>query len=105
MATYQISPPEKFDFKEPEAWIKWIRRFERFREVSGLTTKSEVSQINSLVYTMGDEADDILASFGLNEADSKKYDVVKGKFENYFIKKRNVIFQRAKFNQRIQEKG
>ena len=51
MATYQISPPEKFDFKEPEAWIKWIRRFERFRE---LTTKSEVSQINSLVYTMGD---------------------------------------------------
>ena len=57
------------------------------------------------MYTMGDEADDILASFGLNEADSKKYDVVKGKFENYFIKKRNVIFERAKFNQRIQEKG
>ena len=54
---------------------------------------------------MGDEADDILASFGLNEADSKKYDVVKGKFENYFIKKRNVIFECAKFNQRIQEKG
>ena len=54
---------------------------------------------------MGDEANDILASFGLNEADSKKYDVVKGKFENYFIKKRNVIFERAKFNQRIQEKG
>ena len=34
-----------------------------------------------------------------------KYDVVKQKFDGYFVKRRNVIFERAKFNQRRQEPG
>ena len=59
----------------------------------------------SLIYTMGDEADDVLTSFGLSEEDRKKYDVVKATFENHFVKKRNIIFERAKFNQRKQEEG
>ena len=37
--------------------------------------------------------------------DKVKYDVVKEKFEGYFVKRRNVIFERAKFNQRRQEPG
>ena len=35
----------------------------------------------------------------------KQYDVVKNKFENYFIAKRNVIYERAKFNVRIQNES
>ena len=54
---------------------------------------------------MGDEADDILASFGLTEDEKKVYDTVKGKFESYFIRRRNVIFERAKFNRRDQKEG
>ena len=105
MATYQISPPEKFNFHQPDDWSKWIHRFERFRQASGLASKSEESQVNSLVYCMGDEADDILSSFGLTNEDSKKYTTVKERFEGHFIKKRNVIFERAKFNQRVQKDG
>ena len=37
--------------------------------------------------------------------DSKKYSVVEGKFESHFVPRRNVIFERAKFNQRRQEDG
>jgi len=40
-ATYQISQSESFDFTNPEEWPKWLRRFERFRQASGLTEKSE----------------------------------------------------------------
>ena len=47
---------------------------------------------------MGDKADDILSSFGLSEDDQKKFSVVRDKFENHFVKRRNVIFERAKFN-------
>ena len=54
---------------------------------------------------MGDEADDILRSFGLSADDAKKYDVLKGKFDSHFIKRRNVIYERARFNQRRQEAG
>ena len=39
-----------------------------------------------LIYTMGDEADDILSSFGLSDNNQKKYSVVKDKFDNYFVK-------------------
>ena len=54
---------------------------------------------------MGDEEDDIFSSFSLAEDDKNKYDAVKQAFENHFIKKRNPIFERAKFNQRKQEEG
>ena len=101
MATYQIPPPEKFDFSHPEEWPKWIWRFERFRWASGLHGKGEESQVNMLTYTM----DDILMSFGLSADDQKKYSTVKDKFENHFVQKRNIIFERAKFNQRKQEEG
>ena len=54
---------------------------------------------------MGAQADDIFRSFGLSAEGSKKYSVVKGKFDSHFIKRRNVIFERAKFNMRRQEDG
>ena len=49
---------------------------------------------------MGDEADDILSSFGLTEEQKREYATVKDRFEKYFVKKRNSIFERAKFNNR-----
>ena len=52
-----------------------------------------------------DEAEDIILSFNLTEEYSKKYSVVKDKFESYFVKRKNIIYQRAKFNARKQEDG
>ena len=96
---------EKFNFSQPQDWPKWIRRFEHFRQASGIASKSEESQVNTLVYSMGDKADDILQSFNLTEADQKKYSTVKDKFERYFVKRRNTIFEREKFNKRKQEEN
>ena len=104
MATLQVTPPERFSEKSEE-WSKWIRRFERFRLVSELNKKDKESQVNALIYSMGDEADDILQSFGMSEADRKKYNAVRKKFEGHFIIKRNVIFERARFNMRVQTEG
>lgn len=99
--TYQVTPPSKFSFKSSE-WTRWIRRFERFRIATELDKKEEAKQVNALIYTMGDEADDIITSFGLSEPEMKSYETVRNKFENHFIAKRNVIFKRAKFNVRVQ---
>ena len=82
-ATFQVSAPELFPFSRPDEWLKWSRRFERFRLASGLAEKV---QVNTLIYSMGDEADDILCSFALSEADSKQYATVKGKFDSHFVK-------------------
>ena len=105
MATFQVTAPEPFNFSCPSDWVKWIRRYERFRIVSGIDKHSEATQVNSLIYSMGDQADNILRSFNLSEEDAKKYTTVKDKFDCHFIKRRNVIFERAKFNMRKQEDG
>ena len=63
----------------------------------------ETSQINTLIYAMGDKADNILTSLKLTEAQKRKYDVVRQKLEQCFVKRRNPIFEWAKFSQRKQE--
>ena len=104
-ASYHVSPPELFDFAKPEEWRKWLRRFERFRQASGLAEKSDEVQVNTLLYRMGDQADDIFRSFTLSDEDAKKYSEVKNKFEGHFVKRRNVIYERARFNNLKQEQG
>ena len=58
-----------------------------------------------LLYSMGSKRDDILATFGLTNDDSKKFDVVKDKFDGYFVKRRNIMHERAKCNRGKQETG
>ena len=59
--------------------------------------------MNALLYSMGGESEDIFTSFiFVDDADQNNYDRVKEKFDHYFIAQRNVIYERAKFNQRVQ---
>ena len=104
-SSYHVSPPESFSFSRPEEWERWIRRFERFRQASGLSEKDEATQISTLIYSMGDEADDILRSCTLTDEAWTRYTGVRDAFHNYFTRRRNVIFERAKFNLRRQEPG
>lgn len=101
-ATFSIQPPESFDFTKPQEWDKWIRRFERFRTASNLNTSSEDNQINTLIYCMGDEADDVLRGLALTEEAKATYKGVRDAFQNFFIVKKNIIYERAKFNMRVQ---
>lgn len=97
-ATFTIKPPEPFDFAKPHEWEKWIRRFERFRLASNLNSSSEANQVNTLVYCMGDDADDVLRGLDLTEEQRQQYGAVKKGFDKFFIPKKNVIYERAKFN-------
>ena len=54
---------------------------------------------------MRSKSDDILTTFGLTTDNSKKYDVAKDKFDGYFVKRRNIIFEREKFHRSKQETG
>ena len=86
-ATFQVSAPEPFNFSRPEKRPKWIRRFERFRIASGLAEKGEEMQVNILIYSICDEANNILRSLDLTQEDRKKYCPVKDKFDGHFLKR------------------
>ncbi len=59
----------------------------------------EVRQVSSLLYCLGEEANDVLASTNITEEDCKKFDVVLKKFDEIFGVWHNIIFERARFNQ------
>ena len=44
--------------------------------------------MNTLIYTMGEKADDIFHSFDLSDEDKKKYKTVKNKFDSHFVRER-----------------
>ena len=102
MPTFQVTACEPFNFSCLSDWVKWIRQYEHFRIASNIDKRSEATQVISLIYSMGDQANDILHSFNLSEEDEKKYTTVKDKFDSHFIKRRNMIFERAKCNMRRQ---
>ncbi|KAL6490170.1 hypothetical protein MHYP_G00005150 [Metynnis hypsauchen] len=102
----KFTPPEQFDFSKPEAWPDWKLRVGRYRVASLLTEEEEKVQVNALIYSMGAEAEHIFKAFTFtNATDANEYDVVMAKFDEHFIPKRNVIYERAKFHSRVQQPG
>ena len=85
--------------------VQMDSQFKCFRVASELNKQDKESEVNTLVYSMGDKVDNIPQSFNLSETDKKKYKSVKDKLEGYFVIKRYVIFERAQFNMHVQQKG
>jgi len=71
--TIPLRPPEPFDFKKPDGWVKWKRRFEQFLSASGLDKEDEARQVSTLLYCLGEEAEGVLASTNISEEARKKY--------------------------------
>ena len=105
MAQLNLQPPGQFDFTNPDDWPRWKRRFEQFRVASGLTEDSAKKQISTLLYCLGEEAEAVLASTNATADERKVYDTVVSKFDGFFGVRKNVIFERARFNRRNQQNG
>uniref|UniRef100_A0AAV2KQF7 ribonuclease H n=1 Tax=Knipowitschia caucasica TaxID=637954 RepID=A0AAV2KQF7_KNICA len=102
----KFNPPESFPFDRPTEWSDWKQRFQRFRVATRLNKEDGEVQVSSLIYAMGPEAENIFKAFTFAEdADKEKFDVVLGKYDEYFYPKRNVIHERACFHQRVQRPG
>ncbi|UYV72447.1 hypothetical protein LAZ67_9003186, partial [Cordylochernes scorpioides] len=99
-----IQPPETFDFSTPNEWPKWRKRFERYLVVSGMKKKEEADKIDLFMYLMGARADDIFRTFKFEKKEeATKIDSVLKAFDSHFCVRKNIIYERAKFNSRIQE--
>ena len=97
--------PDPFNFRNPDEWPRWKRRFEQFRSASGLADEAELRQVSTLLYCLGEEADDVLTSTNITEENRKKYSEVMAKFDGFFKIRKNVIFERARFNRRNQRES
>ena len=99
-----IVPPGNFSFKASD-WEKWLSRFKRYREVSELFLKEPQYQVSTLIYLMGEEAEQLLLSLQLTDTELQNFDTVIAKITQFYTPKVNIIYERAKFNSRIQQEG
>ena len=105
MASFKLEPPESFDFSKPDGWNRWKRRFEQFRVASGLANEDDAKQVSTLLYCLGEGAEDTLSSTNISKKDRESYGAVVKKLDDYFGVRRNIIFERARFNRRDQLEG
>ena len=70
---------------------------------SGLSKENQEKQVNTLLYCLGEEADNVLISTNISEESRKKYDDILAKFDAHFKVHKDIIFKRAQFNRRRQE--
>ena len=100
-----LQPPASFNFKSPDEWSRLHRWFQQFRIASGLAESTPAKQVSTLLYCLGEVADSVLTSVSATEDDRKDYDRVLELFNSYFKVRHNVIFERARFNRRVQLAG
>ena len=100
-----LKPPKNFNFLSPQDWPTWKRNFLRFHTATSLGDKTELIQVANLIYAMGPEADRILDTFTMTEADRNKFAPVLAKFDEYFVPKRNIIHERAQFHRCSQKEN
>ena len=105
MAGYHalLLPPQPFRFDTPDEWPRWHRKFEQFPVASGLSKENQEKQVNTLLYCLGEEADDVLILTNISKESRKNYDDVLAKFDAHFKVRQNIIIERARFNLRTQE--
>lgn len=97
-----VVPPNELDFNNPAAWPAWKKRFTRYMSLSSFGDKEDSDKIDMLIYVMGEKSEDIFVQF---KPLPTTYDATLQAFEDYFIPRRNVMFERFKFNSRMQAEG
>ena len=100
-ANFNISPPAKFDPKT-DNWDHWIQRYELFEATTEHDGLSDKVRINTLIYVLGNNADDIYDSFKLSGEDIQ-YANVKQKFKDHFKGKLGLVFERTQFIRSFQQ--
>ncbi|XP_049524625.1 uncharacterized protein LOC125946173 [Dermacentor silvarum] len=102
---FPVQPPTSFNFDKASEWPAWVQEFDDYRFASGLNERTQEAQVRTLLYTMGRQARNVFKTFELSEEQSKDYEVVKKRFDAYFIATRNLVYESACFHRRHQVSG
>ena len=72
---------------------------------SGLAEEGDERQVSTLLYCLGEQAEDILTSAEIQSEDRKVYQNVVDTLNKFFRVRKNDVFERARFNLRSQLEG
>lgn len=99
-----IKPPGPLDFGDPNAWFRWKVRFDRYLNLSGQNGCKDVDKIDLLMYLLGEKSDEVVLTFE-KPTQGWTYEELVQAFDRHFKPRVNIIFERFKFNTRVQQPG
>ena len=107
---FSLPPPtplEIHDQNAAEKWKKFNLAWNSYSLATELNKKSEKVQVATLLTVIGEEARDVYSTFTdwAAEGDQDKIAPVLQKFAEYCQPRKNVPFERYRFNRRTQEVG
>ena len=93
-------------FTEPsslgEGWKAWRRRFQTYLLAMNITDPTQQRAL--LLYQVGQQTQDIFDTIP-NNGQPTNYDTAMRKLDEYFLPKRNVIYEIFQFRQAVQQPG
>ena len=107
---FNLPPPAPLAIHDQNAADKWKKfrlAWTNYALAAELGKKSEAVQVATLLTVIGEEARDVYSTFTgwADEADANKLAPVLQKFAEYCQSRKNVPFERYRFNRRTQEAG
>ena len=109
-ARFTLPPPPALEIHDPQAaekWKKFQRAWTNYSLATELDKKSQPIQVATLLTIIGEEAREVFSTFTdwAEEGDEAKITSVLLKFSEYCQPRKNVPFERYRFNRRLQEPG
>ena len=101
MSVIQLPAPTPFDFKQPNEWTRWKQRFQQYRGAPGLNEEAEECQVSTLLYCMGKDTGEVLATTTIFGWQLQEIQAVLKTFDEFL----NVLLERARFNSCNQQPG
>ena len=107
---FNLPPPaplEIHDQNAAEKWKKFSLAWNSYSLATELNKKSQAVQVATLLTVIGEEARDVYSTFTdwAEEGDQDKISPVLQKFATYCQPRKNVPFERYRFNRRTQDVG
>lgn len=99
----KVDTPKPLDFVNASTqWVEWLRRFRRFKNISGLAGQENSVQIDTFLYILGPESEDVYEQLVFDNDDERTLDMVIAAFTQYFQPRSNVLHYRTQFYNRKQ---
>ncbi|XP_046593873.1 uncharacterized protein K02A2.6-like [Neodiprion lecontei] len=92
-----IRPPKHLVFSNDMSnnWKNWIQQFEWYAIATQLNKKVKDVQAATFMVTIGPDAIQVFNNFNLTQIEQTDIEIIKNKFNNYFIPKINESFERS----------
>ena len=87
----QPPPPSTLDFRTPDEWPHWKRRFEQFYIASGLSTEGGEKQVSALLYCMGENTKETMRSTRITPDEKKYYQTVVDKSDVFLSRPNSIV--------------